>query len=91
MNQNNSGAILTNHAFPHLRHRSRKHIFQYDGAAPHYAVSVHNILAKKIDENHVIGRVFGVPWPARSPDLSPVDYYLWGALKARVFHNFKAQ
>ena len=32
---------------------------------------------------------FGVPWPAWSPDLSHVDYYLWETLKARVFHNFK--
>jgi hypothetical protein len=26
-------------------------------------------------------------WPARSPDLNPLDYWFWGTLKARVFHN----
>jgi hypothetical protein len=26
-----------------------------------------------------------VPWPARSPDLSACDYFLWGFLKSRVF------
>jgi hypothetical protein len=26
-----------------------------------------------------------IPWPARSPDLSAFDYFLWGFLKSRVF------
>jgi hypothetical protein len=26
-----------------------------------------------------------VPWPARSPDLSACDYFLWGFIKSRVF------
>ena len=25
------------------------------------------------------------PWPARSPDLSPLDYFLWGFVKEKVF------
>jgi hypothetical protein len=25
-----------------------------------------------------------VEWPARSPDLTPPDFYLWGRLKAQV-------
>ncbi|KAA3669773.1 uncharacterized protein DEA37_0011453 [Paragonimus westermani] len=89
INQNNYAAMLTDHVFPQLPRRSRTTIFQHDGAPPHYALSVRNILAEKFDENHVIGRGFGVPWPPRSPDLSPLDYYLWGTLKARVFHQFK--
>ncbi len=24
-------------------------------------------------------------WPARSPDLSPCDFFLWGCMKDRVF------
>jgi hypothetical protein len=24
-------------------------------------------------------------WPARSPDLSPCDFYLWGNLKQKVY------
>ena len=34
---------------------------------------------------HVIYRAGDVPWPARSPDLSACDYFLWGYLKSRVF------
>jgi hypothetical protein len=26
-----------------------------------------------------------IPWPARSPDLSACDFFLWGYLKSRVF------
>jgi hypothetical protein len=28
------------------------------------------------------------PRPPRSPDLNSVDYYFWGMLKARVYHQF---
>jgi len=34
---------------------------------------------------HVISRDGDVPWPARSPDISACDYFLWGYLKSRVF------
>ena len=26
-----------------------------------------------------------LPWPARSPDLTPYDYFLWGYLKSIVY------
>ena len=25
-------------------------------------------------------------WPARSPDLNPLDFYIWGELKRLVYH-----
>ncbi|GBM78293.1 hypothetical protein AVEN_46994-1 [Araneus ventricosus] len=28
-----------------------------------------------------------ISWPARSPDLSPCDYFLWGYLKSKVYKN----
>lgn len=28
-----------------------------------------------------------IKWPPRSPDLSPLDFYLWGYLKGRVYNN----
>jgi len=28
-----------------------------------------------------------VGWPARSPDLSPCDFFLWGYLKKKVFKH----
>lgn len=32
-----------------------------------------------------IGRRGPIEWPHRSPDLPPMDYFLWGYLKAKVF------
>ena len=32
-----------------------------------------------------IGRCGPVEWPPGSPDLSPLDFYLWGHLKAVVY------
>ncbi|EFN89577.1 hypothetical protein EAI_04190, partial [Harpegnathos saltator] len=27
----------------------------------------------------------GHEWPPTSPDLTPLDYFLWGAVKAKVY------
>jgi hypothetical protein len=32
-----------------------------------------------------ISRYGDIPWPARSPDLSAYDFFLWGYLKSRIF------
>ena len=35
--------------------------------------------------NRWIGRGGPTSWPARSPDLTPLDFFLWGAIKERVY------
>ena len=57
--------------------------FQQDGATAHTAVKSLEFL-DGIFANRVISR--GI-WPARSPDLTPLDYYLWGELKGNVYEN----
>lgn len=49
---------------------------QLDGAPPHFARAVREYL----NANHEpwIGRGGIIAWPARSPDLTPLDYFLWG-------------
>ena len=32
-----------------------------------------------------MGHLGPVPWPARSPDLNPLDLFLWGHLKTLVY------
>ena len=32
-----------------------------------------------------IGRRGAIEWPARSPDLTPCDFFLWGYLKNKVY------
>jgi len=34
-----------------------------------------------------IGRRGEIEWPARSPDLTPLDYFLWDYLKDRVYRT----
>lgn len=34
-----------------------------------------------------IGRRGEIEWPARSPDLTPLDYFLWGYLKSKVYQT----
>jgi inhibitor of nuclear factor kappa-B kinase subunit alpha len=42
-----------------------------------------NIL-NEVFENRLISRGM---WPARSPDLNPCDFYLWGNLKDKVYSS----
>jgi hypothetical protein len=32
-----------------------------------------------------ISRGGAIPWPARFPDLSVCDYFIWGYLKSKVY------
>ena len=57
--------------------------FQQDGAAAHTAnISLHFL--NEIFPNRIISK--GI-WPPRSPDLSVLDFYLWGATKQKVYRN----
>lgn len=58
--------------------------FQQDGAPPHTSR-----IALIWLQDHLGGRVLSRktenPWPAHSPDLTPLDFYLWGYLKSKVY------
>ena len=60
--------------------------FQQDGAPAHYGVNVRQYLNETFFERW-IGRRGTVEWAPRSPDLTPLDYFLWGYLKDRVYRN----
>ncbi|GFU53452.1 uncharacterized protein TNCV_1998211 [Trichonephila clavipes] len=36
-------------------------------------------------EDRIVSRRCRYPWPPRSPDLTPADFWLWGYLKSRVY------
>lgn len=57
--------------------------FQQDGATAHTACASLQFL-ENLFANCIISH--GI-WPARSPDLTTPDYYLWGALKGWVYKN----
>ncbi|KAL1268514.1 hypothetical protein QQF64_033877 [Cirrhinus molitorella] len=58
--------------------------FQQDGAPPHYGCQVRAFLDEQFPEKW-IGRRGPVEWPPRSHDLTHLDFYLWGHLKAIVY------
>lgn len=58
--------------------------FMMDGAPSHFRADVRDHVATVYEENW-IGRGGPVPWPARSPDLNPIDFFLWGHLKSIVY------
>lgn len=58
--------------------------FQQDGAPPHNARNVRDILTQKF-RNNWIANGGPVAWPARSPDLSILDFFIWGYLKQKVY------
>lgn len=60
--------------------------FQHDGAGPHFSVPVRDHLNQHYT-NRWIGRGGPVNWPPRSPDLTPLDYFLWGHLKSEVYNE----
>lgn len=60
--------------------------FQQDGATPHTATATMRHLNELFGEN-VISKKSAFPWSPRSPDLSPLDFFLWGYCKDNVYHN----
>lgn len=58
--------------------------FQHDGCPAHYRGSVRAWLNDNYP-NKWIGRGGPIPWPARSPDLTPMDFYVWGHMKSLVY------
>lgn len=54
--------------------------YQHDGCPAHYERNVRNHL-NSVFGDHWIGRGGPVAWPARSPDLTLLDFYLWSEVK----------
>lgn len=61
-------------------------VFMQDGAPPHFARTVRAWLDQKFPERW-IGRQGPHNWPARSPDLTPCDFFLWGWAKEKVYQT----
>ena len=52
--------------------------FQQDGAPLHYLGEVREYLNTRFP-------AAPIAWPPRSPDLTPMDFFLWGFVKDQVF------
>lgn len=58
--------------------------YQHDGAPAHTARIIDELLQRKFG-NRRISRNGPIAWPPRSPDLTPLDFFLWGTMKAEVY------
>ena len=59
---------------------------QQDGATCHTTVMVRDWLHSKFGER-VISRFTAHSWPAKSPDLSPLDFWFWSVCLAELRRN----
>ena len=55
----------------------------HDGAPPRFSQMARQFLNQHF-ANKWIGRGGPIAWPARFPDLNPLDFHLWGHLKSIV-------
>ncbi|KAJ4446672.1 hypothetical protein ANN_13369 [Periplaneta americana] len=66
---------------------NRQHIhFLHDGAPAHFSRTARRYLDRRFPDRW-IGRGGPIAWPPRSPDLNPLDFYLWGHLKSLIYSS----
>ena len=58
--------------------------FLHDGAPVPFGVEVRHCVDLQFP-NRFIRRNGPLPWPARSPDLSCLDFYLWRHMKSLIY------
>ena len=61
----------------------RNGYFQQDGATCHTSNESMTEI-ESFSDDRIISKAL---WPPRSPDLSPPDFFLWGALKGKAYAN----
>jgi hypothetical protein len=71
--------------FAHVS-RDERFYLQQDGAPPQYHRLVRAYLYDTLPER-LIGRRGAIKYPPRSPDLTPLHFYVWGTLKDEVYRQ----
>ncbi|XP_029653233.1 uncharacterized protein LOC115226371 [Octopus sinensis] len=57
-----------------------------DGAPPHWGRHVRQFLNQTFLDRW-IGRYGPIPWPPHSPDITPLDFFLWGYVKDIMYQT----
>ncbi|XP_046962436.1 uncharacterized protein LOC124531912 [Vanessa cardui] len=89
VNSDRYTAMLRNFFFPQLHNfeaYNSRTWFQQDGATSH-TFNESLAVVNEVFNGKLILRRGDIPWPPRSPDLTPLDFFLWGYLKSRVYAN----
>ena len=76
--------LLTKYVAPQLIGFQPTIIFQQDGALPHWGLHVREFLNETFP-NRWIGRDGPIPWPPRSPNITSLDFFLWGYVNDIVY------
>jgi hypothetical protein len=58
-------------------------VLQHDAVSPNLSLIATHYLNQQLP-NRWVGRSSGQIWPPRSPDLNPLDYRVWGYIKAMM-------
>lgn len=81
--------MLQNWLFASLQADSNDFVFQQDGAPPHWHLGVRTYLNENVPQRWIGRRgakdLALCAWPARSPDLTVCDFFLWGYVKDKVY------
>jgi len=78
----NSYKQMLKSKFPLMK--MNRYWFMQDGAGPHYSNVVKDMLNKRYPRRWIGRGSCFQSWPAKSPDLTPCDFFLWGYLKNRI-------
>lgn len=87
VNSENYRRMITDFFLPNLRAHpsfSSHTWFQQDGATAHTARDSMTLLREAFPQK-LISRFGDIPWPPRSPDLTPMDFFFYGATLKREF------
>ncbi|GBL89846.1 hypothetical protein AVEN_179615-1 [Araneus ventricosus] len=77
--------VVQHHRFKDLPLSDLRNVwFQHDSAPPPKVSSVQQYIRDTFQQQ-VIGYGGCVEWPPRSPDLNPLDFFLWGYIKQHVY------
>lgn len=80
--------MLQTWLIPGLNNDSDDYIYQQDGEPQHWHLNVRTFLNETLPhrwiERNGLNDLTLCCWPARSPDLTPCDYFLWRYVKDTV-------
>lgn len=82
-------AMLDSFLWPKVTelHLSTRLMFMQDGAPPHWKKEVRQWLEQHFPQRWMGRASPNMPWPPRSPDMTPCDFFLWGFIKSRVYRT----
>lgn len=79
--------MLTDFLSPQLDNINVENLwFQQDGSTCHTAKATISLLKTKFP-GRIISKYGDINWPPRSCDMTPLDFFLWGYVKSKVYRS----